>query len=241
MRIRLLALLPAVALAGLIAFTSTRPATAESPPDRAAIEKIVREYLLSHPEVLVEAMAELNKRILRQAVAENSAVIFDDPDSPVGGNPKGDVTIVEFFDYHCGYCKQVHEPLLETLKRDGKIRLVYKELPILAPESRLAAAAALAANRQGKYVAFHNVLMEARGRLSRERILAMAKEQKLDVARLEKDMDSGEIQAQIERNLQLAAALKIDGTPAFVIGDQIVPGALDEERLQALVAEARGR
>jgi len=234
--LRLLALIFAGALAA-----SVHAQTPAESPDRAAIEKIVRDYLLRHPEVLVEAMAELNKRILRQAVAENSRQLFQDPESPTAGNPKGDVTIVEFFDYHCGYCKQVHEPLLQALREDRNLRIVYKELPILAPESRIAAAAALAANKQGKYVEFHNALMSARGRLGKDRVLAIAKEHKLDVARMETDMDSRDIQSAIEANLQLAAALKVEGTPAFVIGDQIVAGALDIDQIRKLIAEARAR
>ena len=236
--VRLLAFIFAGAIAA--SAHAQTPAPAES-PDRAAIEKIVRDYLLRHPEVLVEAMGELNKRILRQAVAENSQQLFHDPESPTAGNPKGDVTIVEFFDYHCGYCKQVHEPLLQVLREDRNLRIVYKELPILAPESRIAAAAGLAANRQGKYAEFHDALMSARGRLGKDRVLAMAKEHKLDVARLQTDMESGAIQAAIEANLQLAAALKIEGTPAFVVGDQIVPGALDLDQIRKLIADARAR
>ena len=239
---RFVARLLAVLFVGAIAASAhAQTAAPAGSPDRAAIEKIVRDYLLRHPEVLVEAMAELNKRMLRQAVTENSQQIFQDPQSPSAGNPKGDVTIVEFFDYHCGYCKQVHEPLLQALREDGNLRIVFKELPILAPESRVAAAAALAANRQGKYVEFHNALMGARGRLGKDRVLAMAREHKLDVDRLERDMDSSDIQSAIEANLQLAAALKIEGTPAFVVGDQIVPGALDIDQIRELIAEARAR
>ena len=222
---RFVARLLAVLFVGAIAASAhAQTAAPAGSPDRAAIEKIVRDYLLRHPEVLVEAMAELNKRMLRQAVTENSQQIFQDPQSPSAGNPK-----------------QVHEPLLQALREDGNLRIVFKELPILAPESRVAAAAALAANRQGKYVEFHNALMGARGRLGKDRVLAMAREHKLDVDRLERDMDSSDIQSAIEANLQLAAALKIEGTPAFVVGDQIVPGALDIDQIRELIAEARAR
>lgn len=234
------------------------PAFAQSPEapkggqapvmDRATVERIVREYLLSHPEVLVEAMTELQKKQqaasedrARQVIAERRQEILSDPATPVGGNPKGDVTVVEFFDYHCGYCKQVHQPLLDLAREDKGVRIVYKEMPILAPESRIAAQAALAAERQGKYVVLHNALMEARGKLTKDRILGIAKERGLDTARLAKDMELPEIGAAIDRNLDLAAALDISGTPAFVIGDQLVPGAIGMDAFRALVAQARGR
>jgi protein-disulfide isomerase len=235
-------------IAVLLACLITVPALAQtsSPPDRAAIEKIVREYLIQNPEVLVEAMTELRRRQenaamedAKKAMVANKAEIFADAASPVGGNPKGDVTLVEFFDYHCGYCKQVHEPINALLREDKNLRIVYKELPILVPESRVAAAGALAAAKQNKYVELHNALMEAAGKLSKDRVLALAKEHKLDVARLEKDMDSPEIQGAIDRNLKLAATLGVDGTPAFVVGEHIAPGALSIEQLRELVAEAR--
>jgi protein-disulfide isomerase len=224
------------------------PAAAQAPagPDRAAIEKIVREYLLQNPEVLVEAMNELRRRqesaasdAAKQAIAAHKKELFEDAASPVGGNAKGDVTLVEFFDYHCGYCKQVHEPMLTLMREDKNLRVIYKEMPILAPESRIAAAGALAAQKQGKYVELHNALMAARGKLTKDRVLALAKEQKLDVARLEKDMDTPEIQGAIDNNLKLAASIGVDGTPAFIVGDQFAPGALPIEQLREMVAQAR--
>jgi protein-disulfide isomerase len=224
------------------------PALAQAPaaPDRAAIEKIVREYLIQNPEVLVEAMNELRRRqeeaageASQRAIGAHKKELFEDAASPVGGNAKGDVTLVEFFDYHCGYCKQVHEPMLTLMREDKNLRVVFKEMPILAPESRVAAAGALAAQKQGKYMEMHNALMTARGKLTKDRVLALAKEQKLDVARLEKDMETPEIQGAIDRNLKLAAAIGVDGTPAFIIGDQFAPGALPIEQLREMVAQAR--
>ncbi len=235
-------------IAGLFACLVAFPALAQtsSAPDRVAIEKIVREYLIQNPEVLVEAMNELRRRqemaaneASSKAIEAHKKELFEDGATPVGGNAKGDVTLVEFFDYHCGYCKQVHEPMLTLIREDKNLRIVYKELPILAPESRIAAAGALAANKQGKYVELHNALMEARGKLTKDRVLALAKELKLDVAKLEKDMDSPDIQGAIDRNLKLAASLGVDGTPAFVIGDQFAPGALPIEQLREMVAQAR--
>lgn len=214
--------------------------------DRAAIERIVHDYLVQHPEVLIEAINEMKRRQeqasadqAQKTIAERRQEIFNDPDTPVAGNVQGDVTIVEFFDYHCGYCKQVQPSIEKLMKQDGKIRFVFKEFPILAPESRTAAAAALAAQRQGKYLAMHDAMMEARGMLTKPRILEIAKDQGLDVARLEKDMASPEIDALIERNMQLASALDINGTPTFLIGDELVPGAITMEEIQQLIAKAR--
>jgi protein-disulfide isomerase len=227
------------------------PPAATVPPlppglDKATIERIVHDYILAHPEVLVEAITELRRRQeqatadqARKAMADQHEQIFNDPATPVGGNAKGDVTIVEFFDYHCGYCKQVQPSMESLLKEDGKLRVVYKELPILAPESRIAAAGALAAQRQGKYLAMHNALMSARGKLDKSRVLQIGKEVGLDVARLEKDMALPEIDAAIDRNLKLAGELGINGTPTFLIGDEFVPGAIDKDEIKKLIAKAR--
>jgi protein-disulfide isomerase len=217
-----------------------------APPDREAIEKIVREYLMKNPEVIIEAVQELEKRQTaarsqqaQLAIAKHKAELISDPGTPVGGNPNGDVTIVEFFDYHCGYCKRAHPTMQGVVKADAKIRIAYKQMPILTPNSRVAAAGALAAAKQGKYGEMHNALMEARGELTRERVLQIAGGLKLDTDRLAKDMAAPEIGQQIDRSLELARALGIDGTPAFVIGNKVIPGAVDAGVITAAVAEAR--
>jgi protein-disulfide isomerase len=252
-----MAVLAALACAGTPAMA--QPAQSPMPPaaatpvpplppglDKSTIERIVHDYLVQHPEVLVEAITEMRRRqeaasaeMAQKAIGDNREQIYNDPATPVAGNPKGDVTIVEFFDYHCGYCKQVQPSMESLLKEDGKLRFVFKELPILAPESRIAAAGALAAQRQGKYLAMHNALMNARGKLTRDRVLQIGKEAGLDVAKLEKDMQLPEIDAEIERNLKLAAALEINGTPSFLIGDELVPGAIDKDDIKKLIAKAR--
>jgi protein-disulfide isomerase len=236
-------------LAGaIIAASLLTPAMAQTgpAPDKAAIEKIVRDYLMANPEILIEMMAELKKRqemtateSARKAIGQHAKDIFDDPDSPVGGNPKGTVTIVEFFDYHCGYCKQVQGPMQTLLKEDGNIRVVYKELPILRDESRTAALAALASVKQGKYEAFHNALMGTKAVLDKSRIMAIAKTVGLDTAKLEKDMEAPELAAALEKNMELARLLDVSGTPAFVIGNDIIPGAISLDELRKVVAKAR--
>lgn len=239
--------LPALAIL-LLALSAALPGLAQTPPatpDVPAIERIIREYLLKNPEVILEAIETLEKRrnesaqdIAKAAIAERRDEIFNDPDAPVAGNPRGDVSIVEFFDYRCPYCKQVVAPLAQLLKEDGKLRLVHKELPILGPDSLLAARAALAARRQDKYHQMHAALMRLRT-LDDASILRAATEQGLDATRLKNDMQSPQIEEILERNRRLAAALKITGTPAFIIGDALVPGAIDLRTMKSLVAEAR--
>ena len=167
--------------------------------------------------------------------------LFKDPTSPVGGNPNGDVTIVEFFDYQCGYCKWVFPRIEKLLIDDSNLRFVFKEMPILGPNSVFAARAALAARKQGEkqYVAFHKVMMASRGSLNKASVLRFATGAGLDVERLKGDMEDDNINDMIRRNLKLADALSINGTPAFVIGDTIVRGAVDLLKLKILVERAR--
>ncbi len=230
----------------LVALPTMASAQTSSPPHREAREKIVREYLMKNPEVIIEAVQELEKRqasardqASQQAISQRKAELISDPGTPVGGNPDGDVTIVEFFDYHCGYCKRAHPTMQGVVKADSKIRIAYKQMPILTPNSRVAAAGALAAARQGKYMEMHNALMEARGELTKDRVIQIAAGIKLDTAKLEKDMAAPEIAQQIDRSLELAKALGIDGTPAFVIGNKLIPGAVDASVIRAAVADAR--
>jgi protein-disulfide isomerase len=224
------------------------PASAQTAtPDVPAIERIVREYLLKNPEVILEAIENLEKKrsdsaqgAAKAAIAERRSEIFKDPDSPVAGNPNGDVAIVEFFDYRCPYCKQVVAPLAQLLREDTKLSLVHKELPILGPDSVVAARAALAARKQNKYMQMHTALMQMRT-LDEPSILKAAAAQGLDTTKLKADMQSPETDAAIERNRALARALNISGTPAFIIGDALVPGAIDLRTLKSLVAEARAK
>ena len=250
MRFRILL---AALLASLLAVTAA-PVLAESTPkaltpaQEQAIRKLVRDYLIKNPEIIVEAMQKLREkrlqaerdRIGKMLVAYRKQ-IFENPQSPIAGNPKGDVTIVEFFDYQCGYCKAVMDRLLKTVKGDGKIRLVFKEFPILGPNSVFAARAALASRNQGKYFEFHELLMGFKGKLSQEAVFVLAKSIGLDTKRLAKDMNDPKIREVIARNFQLAQILKINGTPAFIIGDRLVPGAISKQQLDAYIASARDK
>jgi protein-disulfide isomerase len=210
-----------------------------TPPQRQAIEGIIHDYLMQNPDVLIEALRAAEDAKSKQVLTERHHEIFDDPATPVGGNLQGDVSLVEFFDYRCPYCKQV-EPTLETLlSKDPKIRFVYKEMPVLGPSSVVAAHAALAARLQGKYEAFHNAMMAAKGQISDDVVYHVAGSVGLDIERLKRDMESPEIDQAVKANLALAEALDIRGTPGFVIGDHIIPGAIDLDALKDLIAESR--
>ena len=215
---------------------------------KAEFEKIVRDYILKNPEIITEAIQILQAkkqvaeaRADKELLASNRATLISDPASPVGGNPKGDVTIVEFFDYRCGVCKRIHPIVDELVKTDPNIRRVYKEWPILGPNSVLAARAAIASHKQDKYLSFHKVMMEAKSDFGEGAIMAMAESVGLDAARLRKDMRSLETSAIIGKNYALAEKLKLNGTPSFVIGDTLLRGGRDLESLRVLVAEARAK
>ena len=217
-------------------------------PDRQAIEQIIHDYLMAHPEVVIESLRAGDARAKQQAEADTRAQIakhkdelVHDTKSPESGNPAGDVTIVEFFDYRCPYCKQV-EPDLETLlKQDGRIRLVYKEFPILGPESMIATRVSLAALQQSpqKYARLHAALMSSKGQLSQDSVLKAAEAAGLDVGRIKTDMNGPEVDALIKRNYDLAETLNIRGTPAFIVGNEMTPGAVDLPMFKKLVADAR--
>ncbi len=220
-----------------------------SPGQQRAVEEVVRDYLRRNPEVLLEAIEAMRAKrdAEQQATVRKNLVslrgdLENDPTSPVGGNPRGDVTIVEFFDYQCPYCKRVFPAVQTLLKTDGNIRYVFKEFPILGPQSVVAARAALAAWKldRDRYVPFHTALMQSKGRLSERKILDVAAEIGLDVERLRAAMADPGIDKVLARNAELARALDINGTPAFVIGENVVPGAVDLDTLTALVSAARG-
>mgnify|MGYP001345581843 CR=1 FL=1 len=219
-----------------------------SAAQKREVEKTVRDYLSTNPEVLLKAIQLLRLQQEDQARQKVSDALFtlrgeleNDPASPVGGNPEGDVTIVEFYDYNCGFCKRVFPTVMKLLNEDGNIRYVFKEYPILGPQSVFAARAALAAWKldEGKFMAFHTAMMEIRGSLTEKRVMKTAEDAGLDVATLRQGMADGEIDRILENNHALARSLNINGTPGFVIGDQLVPGAIDVETMRALVEKAR--
>jgi protein-disulfide isomerase len=221
-----------------------------SSAQRNEVERIVREYLIAHPEVLQEAMNELDKRQTaaqaekhKAAIKQYSEVLFSSPRQVVLGNPNGNVTFVEFFDYNCGYCKRAMDDMLTLLKDDPKLKVVLKEFPVLGPGSVEAAQVAVAVHMQDKtgkkYLEFHQKLLGGRGEANKARALAVAKDIGLDMARLDKDMGSPEVKAALQESFRLAEALGLNGTPSYVIGDNVVVGAVGLEALKEKVNTSR--
>jgi protein-disulfide isomerase len=227
--------------------TTDMPVATEMPSDPAALEKFVHDYLLAHPEVIIESVQrfqvkqeELKAALAAKALVDRRQELAYAPASPVLGNPDGDVTVVEFFDYQCPYCKvMANNKFMETLEQDGNVRIVFKEYPILGPESEYAARAALAAHRQGKYREIHQAFMTFKGKMKNEDILKIAKDLGLDMDQLMTDMDSAEVIKEIDDNHALAAAVGISGTPAFIIDDVLFPGAVEMSEILKRVAAAR--
>ena len=243
-------LLPALFALALCAAPPAASAQSFSDGQRGEIETIIRSYLVAHPEVLEEAMAELNKRQAaaeaekhEASVATNANTIFNSPRGVVLGNKDGDVTFVEFFDYNCGYCKRAMADMLELLKTDPKLKVVLKEFPVLSEGSVEAAKVAVAVRMQDpggkKYLDFHQRLLGGRGPADKARAMAAAKEAGLDTARIEKDLASPEVRATIEENFKLAESMGMNGTPSYVIGKQVVVGAVGLDTLREKIGVAR--
>ena len=214
---------------------------------RAEIGKIVRQYLLDNPEILIEVSKELETRQKAEedqkregALVANADAIFKSPDDLVAGNPKGDVTMVEFFDYNCSWCKKGLPEVLSLIEKDKNLRLVLKEFPIFGGDSDYAAMAALASRAQGKYWEFHLAMLGHEGKLTRDNVDEIARAQGLDVDKLKADMNSPGIARIIAANQSLAQSLNINGTPAFIIDKTVVPGYLPVDGLMAAIAEVRG-
>jgi protein-disulfide isomerase len=221
-----------------------------SSEQRNEIEGIVKEYLLAHPEVLQDVMAELDKRQQaadlekhRSAVEENGKALFSSPHQVVLGNPQGNVTMVEFFDYNCGFCRRAMADMLDLLKSDPNLKFVLKEFPVLGEGSIEAAHVAVAARMQDstgkKYMEFHQKLLGGRGQADKARALAVAKDVGFDMARLEKDMASDEVKKTIDENMKLADALGVSGTPSYVVGREVVIGAVGLDALRDKITAER--
>src|ERR1700735_3734038 len=242
----------AFAAAVSLAFAGSAPVLADSfsTDQREEIGTIIKDYLLSHPEVMQDVMAELEKRQQsadaekhRAAVAENKTALFSSPHQVVLGNPQGNVTMVEFFDYNCGYCKRAMSDMLDLIKTDGNLKFVLKEFPVLGEGSVEAARVAVAARMQDgtgkKYIEFHQKLLGSRGAADQMRALAVAKEVGFDMARIEKDMGSDEVKKTIEENMKLADALGVSGTPSYVVGEEVVVGAVGIDSLREKINAER--
>ena len=214
------------------AATAGAPSSPFDASQKAAIEAIIKEYLLTHPELMLDVQAALEERMekiqaekLKTALADNASEIFRSPDAPIAGNPSGDIPVVEFFDYNCGYCKRAFTDIAKLIEVDPKIKLVLKELPILSKASEEAARVALAAKKQGKYWEVHRALLTVRGEVNEQSSLRAAEKVGLDITKLKKDMASDEVTGEIERVRDLARKMGIQGTPHFLVGDRAIPGA----------------
>jgi protein-disulfide isomerase len=242
----------AFAAAVSLALAGAAPAVAQSfsADQREEIGKIIKDYLLTHPEVMQDVMAELEKRQQsadaekhRAAVVENKATLFSSPHQVVLGNPQGNVTMVEFFDYNCGFCKRAMTDMLDLIKTDNNLKFVLKEFPVLGEGSVEAARVAVAARMQDangkKYIEFHQKLLGSRGGADKMRALAVAKEVGFDMPRLERDMGSDEVKKTIEENMKLAEALGVNGTPSYVVGEEVVIGAVGLDTLREKISAER--
>ena len=229
----------------LLACLAAAPAAAHSPEE-------IRAYLLENPELAIEVLETLNRQQQEQQERQKAATaewirahpdeVYDDGYSVVAGNPDGDLTLVEFYDYRCGYCRRAFHEIRAFLEADGNIRYVLKEFPILSPASETAARAAIAASEQDRgeqYLAFHRDLLFHKGPLDEEALLALADAHKFDPTQLLQDMDSDRIRERIARNYATARELGIRGTPAFILGDDVQPGYLDRQDLADWAAHIR--
>jgi protein-disulfide isomerase len=245
-------LLRSTAAAVCLAVVAAAPVRAQSFNDaqRGEIERIVKEYLIAHPEVLQEVMAEFEKRqnaadLEKQiaGVRQHKEVLFNSAHQVTLGNPQGNVTMVEFFDYNCGYCKRALSDMLQLIKTDPNLKVVLKEYPVLGPGSLEAAQVAVAARMQDKtgkkYLDFHQRLLGARGPADKAHALAAAKEAGFDMARIEKDLASEEVKETLRENMKVADAIGINGTPSYIIGTDVVVGAQGYDVLKEKVDAAR--
>jgi len=237
-QVRILWALAAVLVAG-IGGAVLAAGTAGAHNDRAAIEKIVHDYILSHPEIIPEAMARMQNREVSQLLESNRKEIETPFAGAISGNPKGDVSIVVFFDYACPYCRQGHADVARLAAEDKGIRVVFRDFPVLSPASDEAAMASLSAAQQGRYERFHDAMFETPGKVAHERTVAIVRVAGLDEMRTAKDLASPALKAEIKKNLELGRALGLTGTPSYVVGDQILSGAVGYEKLKEAVAAAR--
>ncbi len=217
-----------------------------SDEQQSEIGEIVKKYLLTNPEILRDAFVELERRenaakekLAQKGISDNAEILYKSKLSFVAGNAKGDISMVEFFDYNCGFCKRAFGDVLSILESDKKLRLVVKEFPILGPGSVFASRAAIAAKEQGKYWDLHVALMQSRGSLDEGKVISIAEKVGLDVKKLRADMASPRVTAEIEETYALANKLGVNGTPAFIIDDKLIPGALGLQALQQQVASVR--
>ena len=210
------------------------------------VKELVLEAIRENPGIVIEAIQMIEERQeaakafeAKQILTSNRDALERDPNAPVLGNPNGDVTVVEFFDYNCPYCKRVKPHMEALLAADKNVRVVYREWPILGEGSVFAARAALASREQGKYDEFHWAMMDMKGRVGEANVMQAAEKLGIDTAQLRRDMDSPKINEHIETSMRLARSLGFNGTPSFVIGEALAPGLIEADQMIELVNQAR--
>ncbi len=240
-----------VATAGVTAPASpTSPAAGASfsAQQRKELETIIKNYLVTNPEIFLEVQTALETKMekeqsekLKVAITENAAEIYRDPKADIAGNPNGDITVVEFFDYNCGYCKRGLHDIVKLVESDPNVRVVFKELPILSKGSEEASRIAIAAGKQGKYWEVHRAMLETKGMLNETTGLQIATKLGLDIDKLKKDMASPEVEAEIKKSEALAKKMGVNGTPHFLVGDRAIPGAPEDlhDQLAKNISELR--
>lgn len=228
-------------------FVGVAPAKAEEAKNlsKADVEQIIHDYIVNNAQVILNAVDDYQKKAAtiraEEGMKNNRDVLFSDAGSPEVGNPKGDVTVVEFFDYNCHYCKDVVPMILSVLEKDKNVRFIFKDFPILGPTSEAAAKWALAAHKQKKYFEFHQALMNNKTPINDAVLERIAKEVGMDADEAKKEAGSPGILVQIEKNRTLAADLGLNGTPAFIVGEEVTKGGMTQEDLEKKIAELRSK
>ena len=236
-----------VCSAALLSSVGYANAEGMSDAQKDEIRAIIKEYINSNPQDILDSVE--NYRLEQEKQTEKNAKdslsdykeFFKRDDLTIAGNPKGDVTVVEFFDYNCGYCRKAFEDIRKIIKSDPDVRVVFQEMPILSPSSKTMSQIALAAHEQGKYFEMHTALMDHRGNQSNEAFFKLAKDIGLDVEKLKKDMASEKILAVVGKASDMGRKLGIRGTPGFIIGDEIYPGYIGLQGLKDAISDARAK
>ena len=205
--------------------------------DRATLNSIIEDFIRNNPEIVRDTLIALAAREEAERKQTGLAKVRDDQGDPVMGNANGTITLYEFSDYNCGYCKRVFKPIQQLVRDNPDVRLVIKEFPILSQSSLVAAKAAIAAEMQGKFGDYHIAMMTYRGQITDAVVMRMAEQAGVDIEQLKSDMESPKTMAIIQRTREAAAALEINGTPGLVVGDTVVPGAIGLDELVKLIAE----
>lgn len=219
-------------------------ATSEDKLTREELNEYIYEYIMENPEVILESVDKLRQKMQENSntdnefIEENFVEMANNANIPFMGSDKPKVTIIEFFDYNCGYCKKSLDAITELLRSEFDLKVSFREYPILSPSSRTAAKAALAARKQGKYFALHSALMSMQGNLNEDKIFQAASNLKIDINKLKKDMNNIDIENILQENEDLARKLNIRGTPTFIINGKLYAGALELNKLKTIINES---